>query len=84
MLRAFLKNFKAFLKNEKNTLNSKASGLANEKWSFEGIQGSYQECIPECTSIKINWGYLWEDKVSELIKNKSNKEATNSNSMIDI
>ena len=51
--------------------------------SFEGFQGSYQECIPEITSIKINWGYLLEDKARELIINKNYKEANNSNSTID-
>ena len=39
-----------FKKNEKNTLNGKAYGLAYEKWSFEEFQGSYQKSIPESTS----------------------------------
>ena len=50
----------------------------NEKWSFIGFQGSYQESIPESTSFKINWEYLCSDKAIELIQNKNNKEATNS------
>ena len=65
------------------TWKEKASGLEQMKWPFEGFNGIFTGSIHECTRIKLDWGYLWEDKIRELLRNKDNRQATNTNSMTE-
>ena len=65
--------FNTFLQHEKKTQKDQASGLEQMKWPFEGFKGIYTESIHESTRIKLYWGYLWEDKIRELLRNTNNR-----------